>query len=301
MENFNGLKIFVRAAEARSFVGAGRQLGLSASAIGKSIARLEDRLGVRLFHRSTHSVSLTPEGVVFLERCRCILAEMHLATEEMSQAKMVVRGPIRVSLPTWAMIFMPIFGRFMQVHPEVRLELNLTDRLVDVIEEGYDLVIRTGEVRDSRLMSRTVGRFRHAIVASPAYLEAHNVPQHPENLLDHRCLHRRHPETGKIDTWPLVRAGADIELDLPITAIVDTVEARIELAEQGAGIACVPSVCVESHVSDGRLVSLLQQDVRQAGALRLLWPASSNPSRNIRTLVDFVAQSAATRNPAASR
>lgn len=297
MENFSGLRIFVRAAETRSFVEAGRQLGLSASAIGKSVARLEERLGVRLFHRNTHSVNLTPEGAIFLERCRRILAEMDLATREMSQARMVVRGTMRVSLPTWAMIFMPIFGRFMQVYPEARLELDLTDRLVDVIDEGYDLVIRTGDARDSRLMSRTIGRFRHAIVASPAYLAAHGIPQSPDDLLGHLCLHRRHPETGRIDAWPFSRDGVDIELDLPVTAVANTVEARIKLAEQGAGIACVPSVSVETHIGNGRLVSLLQDGVREAGVLRLLWPASSNPSRNIRALVDFIAQSAAPRLP----
>ncbi|EJK85324.1 LysR family transcriptional regulator [Agrobacterium rhizogenes] len=295
MENFSGLKVFVRVAETRSFVDAGRQLGLSASAIGKSVARLEERLGVRLFHRSTHSVNLTPEGAIFLERCRRILAEMELATQEMQQARMVVRGTIRVSLPTWAVTFMPVFARFMQIYPQARLELDLTDRLVDVIDEGYDLVIRTGDMRDSRLMSRTVGHFRHTIVASPAYLAAHGIPQRPEDLLQHLCLHRRHPETGRIDTWPLAEEGADIELDLPITAVVNTVEARIELAEQGVGIACVPSMSVSTQIQGGRLVPLLQDCVREAGVLRLLWPASSSPSHNIRTLVDFIAQSAITQ------
>ncbi|MFT4182741.1 MAG: LysR family transcriptional regulator [Rhizobium sp.] len=293
MESFSGLKIFVRVSETRSFVEAGRQLGLSASAIGKSIARLEERLGARLFHRSTHSVNLTPEGAIFLERCRRILAEMELATQEMRQARMIVRGTIRVSLPTWAVTFMPIFGRFMQIYPQARLELDLTDRLVEVIEEGYDLVIRTGDMRDSRLMSRTVGRFRHTIVASPAYLAAHGIPLRSQDLLRHCCLHRRHPESGKIDTWPLAENGADMDLDLPVTAVVNTVEARIELAEQGIGIACVPSMSVAASIADGRLIPLLQDCVREAGVLRLLWPATGSSSHSIKTLVDFIAQSAA--------
>ncbi len=254
------------------------------------MARLEERLGARLFHRNTHSVGLTPEGGVFLERRRRILTELEIATQEISQARMVVRGPIRVSLPTWAMTLMPTFARFMRVHPEARLELDLTDRLVDVIEEGYDLVIRTGDVPDSRLMSRGIGHFRHAIVASPAYLAARGVPERAEDLLRHSCLHRRHPETGKIEAWPLARDGVDVELDLPVTAVIDAVEARIELSQEGLGIACVPAGAVLDRIASGRLRSILQDAVKETGAFRLLWPANGRPSCNIRALVDFIAQ-----------
>ncbi|WP_085044079.1 LysR family transcriptional regulator [Ensifer aridi] len=290
MENFGGLKIFVRVASDLSFVEAGRQLGLSASAIGKAIARLEERLGVRLLHRTTHSVSLTAEGTLFLDRARHILSEIELAIQELSEAAQKIRGPMKVSLPTWAMSFMPIFQRFMQIYPEVRLELELTDRLVDIVGEGYDLAIRTGEVRDSSLMTRVVARFRHTIVASPSYLAAHGIPTFPEDLLNHRCLHRRHPESGLIDVWPLAKDGNNLELDLPVAAVANSVEARIELAEHGAGIACVPSIAVSRHIEVGSLLSVLEKNVRDAGVLRLLWPAGAVPSRNVSVLVDFVAK-----------
>lgn len=290
MENLGGLKIFVRVADTLSFVEAGRQLGLSASAIGKAVARLEQRIGARLLHRTTHSVSLTMEGTLFLDRARRILSEMELAAQELSEAGHKVRGPMKVSLPTWAMSFMPIFRRFMQVYSEVRLELELTDRLVDIVGEGYDLAIRTGEVRDSSLMTRIVGRFRHTIIAAPSYLAAHSIPASPEDLLNHRCLHRRHPGSGLIDAWPLARDGVNLNLDLPVALIANSVEARIELAEQGAGIACVPSIAVSRLIEDGRLLSILEGNVRDAGVLRLLWPAGAAPSRNVGVLVDFVAQ-----------
>lgn len=290
MENFGGLKTFVRAADTLSFVDAGRQLGLSASAVGKAVARLEQRLGVRLLHRTTHSVSLTAEGALFLDRARRILLETELATQELSEARQSVRGSMRVSLPTWAMSFMPVFRRFMQVYPDVRLELELTDRLVDIVGEGYDLAIRTGEIRDSSLMTRIVGRFRHTIIAAPPYLAAHGVPSSPQDLFHHRCLHRRHPETGAIDAWPLTKEGVNLDLDLPVAAVVNSVEARIELAEAGAGIACVPSIAVCHRIEEGRLLSILESNVRDAGVLRLLWPAGMAPAHNVRTLVDFVAQ-----------
>ncbi|MFB9948906.1 LysR substrate-binding domain-containing protein [Rhizobium puerariae] len=290
MENLGGLKIFVRVATVLSFVEAGRQLGLSASAIGKAVARLEERLRVRLLHRTTHGVSLTAEGTLFLERARRILSEIDMATQELSVARQNIRGPMKVSLPTWAMGFMPIFQRFMQVHPEVRLELEFTDRLVDIVGEGYDLAIRTGEVRDSSLMTRIVGRFRHTIIAAPSYLALHGVPASPKDLLHHHCLHRRHPESGLIDAWPLAINGENIDWDLPIAMIANSVEARIELAEQGAGIACVPSIAVSRHIEEGRLVSLLEKDVQDAGVFRLLWPGGTIPSRNVSVLVDFVAE-----------
>jgi DNA-binding transcriptional LysR family regulator len=290
MESFSALKVFAQTAEAGSFVGAGRRIGLSASAVGKSIARLEERFGVRLFHRSTHSVTLTPEGVLFLDRCRRILAEMESATQELSLSHMAVRGPIRVSLPTWAVFFMPTFGKFMQAYPAARLDIDLTDRLVDLIGEGYDLVLRTGDVRDSRLMGRVIGRFKHAIVASPSYLAVHGTPERPEDLRSHLCLHRRHPETGKIDAWPLARGDADHALDLPVAAVVNTVEARIELAERGAGIACVPADAVAAQIGDGRLQTLLDGHLLDAGTIRLLWPADLKTAYNIRTLIDFIVE-----------
>lgn len=295
MENFSGLKVFAEVAETCSFVEAGRRLGLSASAIGKAVARLEHRLGARLFQRSTHHVRLTAEGGLFLDRCRRILAEMELAAQELSEARGAIRGPLRVSLPSWALTFMPTFRRFMQAYPDVRLDLDLSDRLVDLVEEGYDLAIRTGDVRDSRLTTRMIGRFRHAIVASPAYLASHGVPQRPEDLLDHLCLHRRHPQTGAVDAWPLASHGEDIQLDLPVKAIIDSVEARIELAAEGAGIACVPSIAVIRPIEDGRLVSLLLDHVRDWGVFRLLWAGGGNVSRNVRALVDFVVQSSASQ------
>lgn len=290
MENTNGLKIFERVAETLSFIDAGRQLGLSASAIGKAVARLEQRLGARLLHRTTHTVRLTTEGALFLDRARRILSEFEQATRELSEARRSVRGPLRVTLPTWATGFMPIFRRFMQAYPEVRLELDLSDRLVDLVAEGYDLAIRAGELRDSTLMTRTVGRFRHTLIAAPSYLAAHGVPTTPENLCEHSCLHRRHPETGTIDMWPLAQNGVNLDMDLPITAVANSVEARIELAEQGAGIACVPSIAVSRQLEEGRLLSVLEGNVCDAGVLRLVWPGGAAPSQNVRALVDFVAQ-----------
>ncbi len=289
MDRLGALNVFVQAAEARSFVAAGRQLGVSASAVGKAVARLEERLGVRLFHRNTRSMTLTPEGRLFLERCRRIFGEVEAAEQELSQATAAPRGVLKVSLPLFGTLLMPTLASFMRAYPEIRMELDFTDRLVDVIEEGFDAVIRTGVASDSRLMSRKLGTFRHRLVASPDYLARHGRPKVPEDLRAHACLHHRHPVTGKLEPWPLLHEGDDPELELPATVIASTVEARIYLAEQGFGIACLPPFAIEHQLAEGRLVSLLEDCVDEVGRLRALWPASRNLSPKIRVFVDFLA------------
>ncbi len=136
MDSLNGFMVFVQVAETRSFVAAGRLLGVSASAVGKSVARLEEKLGVRLFHRSTRSVTLTAEGTLFLERSRRILAEIEAAEQELSQASSAPRGRLRVSLPLVSSLVLPVLGEFMATYPDIELDLDFSDRLVDVIEEG---------------------------------------------------------------------------------------------------------------------------------------------------------------------
>lgn len=288
MDRLAALNAFMQSAEARSFVAAGRHLGVSASAVGKAVARLEERLGVRLFHRSTRSMTLTAEGSLLLERCRRIFGEVEAAEQELSQATTVPRGTLRVSLPVAEALFLPVIASFMRAYPEIRMELDFSDRLVDVIEEGFDAVVRTGNVEDSRLMSRKLGAFRHRLVASPDYLARYGIPATPEDLSSHACLHHRHPTTGKPEPWPLVWEGADLDIELPIAAVASTIEARIYLAEQGFGIACLPPYAVRRQLAAGTLVPVLEDSVRDTGTLRLLWPASRSP--RIRAFVDFLAE-----------
>ena len=148
MDSLGSLNAFVRAAEARSFTVAGRQLGVSSSAIGKAVARMEERLGVRLLHRSTRSITLTAEGALFLERCRRIFSEIEAAELELSQTQEAPRGTLRVSLPLVGMLMMPTLVAFMRAYPEIILDLDFSDRVVDVIEEGFDAVVRFAEVGD---------------------------------------------------------------------------------------------------------------------------------------------------------
>lgn len=290
IDQMAGLSAFVQAAETRSFVAAGRQLGVSASAIGKAVARLEERLGVRLFHRSTRSITLTPEGSLFLERCRRIFCEIEAAELELSHTREAPRGKLRVSLPLIGMLMMPAVMAFMRAYPEIELDLDFTDRLVDVIDEGFDAVIRTGAAEDSRLMTRSLGTFSHRIVASPDYLAARGTPQHPEDLMAHACHHHRFPSTGKLERWPLSRDGQEIVIDLPVTSVASTLEPQICLAEEGFGLACLPLFAVRRQLANGTLVSVLDKHIADVGAFRILWPASRHTLPKIAAFVGFMAR-----------
>lgn len=288
MDSLGSLNAFVQAADARSFTLAGRQLGVSSSAIGKAVARLEERLGVRLFHRSTRTITLTPEGSLFLERCRRIFCEIEAAELELAQTQGAPRGRLRVSMPIVGMLMMPTLSAFMRAYPDIELDLDFSDRLVDVIDEGFDGVVRAGEVSDSRLMARVLGTFRLTLVASPDYLARRGTPRKPEDLQSHACLHHRFASNGKLERWPLRRGRK--ELELPTTAVVNTIEPLIFMAEQGLGITCLPDFAIRRQLADGSLVTVLEQHTQHQGTFRMLWPSSRYLSPKLRVFVDFMAK-----------
>ncbi|MFK8329821.1 LysR family transcriptional regulator [Pseudomonas sp. BJa5] len=288
MDSLNGFVVFVQVAETRSFVGAGRLLGVSASAVGKRVARLEEKLGVRLFYRSTRSVTLTAEGSLFLERSRRILAEIEAAELELSQASGAPRGRLRVSLPLVSSLVLPVLGEFMREHPAIELDLDFTDQVVDVIEDGFDVVVRTGEPADSRLTARRLGNFRSMLVASPDYLAQRGTPQLPADLLQHVCLHYRFPNSGKLEPWALRQAAGEPELQLPTSMVCNNIETRVCFALQGLGIAYLPDFSIREALADGRLRPILADHVQRSGVFHVLWSASKHPSPKVRALVDFL-------------
>lgn len=291
LENLGALNVFVQAAEARSFTVAGQRLGVSSSAVGKAVARLEDGLGVRLFHRSTRAITLTPEGGLFLERCRRILCEVEAADLELSQTRARPAGVLRVSLPLVGMLMMPTLSAFMRAWPDIELDLDFTDRLVDVIEDGFDAVIRTGEVNDSRLMTRSLGAFRYRLVGAPAYFERHGVPRTPADLAAHRGLYHRYPSTGKLEAWGLVGDNGTPIAGPPTAAVSSAIEPLLYMAERGLGLACLPDFAVRDRLAAGTLVSVLEDAVQHGGTLRILWPSSRHVSPKLRAFVDFMADS----------
>jgi DNA-binding transcriptional LysR family regulator len=289
MDKLLALRAFVCAGETRSFVAAARQLGLSPSAVGKAIARLEDELGARLLHRSTRSMALTEEGAAYFDRCRQLLGDLQEAEAELRAEQARPAGVLKVGLPLVGMLLMPVIADFMRDYPEVRPDLDFSDRMVDVIEEGFDVVIRTGDLSDSRLMSRHLGSFGHLIVAAPAYLRRHGYPETPADLSRHACLHHRYPSTGRLEAWPVQQDGRRLDLALPVRATASTIEPLIDLAAQGIGIACLPRFSVERLLQTGTLEAVLSDFMVSSGQMRALWPSARHLSPKVRLFVDYMA------------
>ncbi|BBH15291.1 LysR family transcriptional regulator [Chromobacterium haemolyticum] len=289
MEKMSGIELFAHIAQQGSLVAAGRQLGISASAAGKGLARLEARLGARLVQRSTRRLTLTSAGEQYLQRCLRILDEVETAERELQQEQAAPRGQLKVGLPHECGVLAPLLAVFMQDYPEIELDLDYSDRLVDVIGEGFDVVIRGGEPGDSRLSARRLGAYRMRLVAAPAYFARCGEPASPMDLTKHRCLHYRYPRSGKLAPWPL--AGQDEDAPaLPVHACANTGDALIQLAEQGAGIACLPDFTVRRQLADGQLRALPEAWAGRSGVLYLLWPGSPYPPPRLRAFIDFFAK-----------
>ncbi|MBT2785282.1 MULTISPECIES: LysR family transcriptional regulator [unclassified Halomonas] len=290
MDSLSGIEYFVQAAETRSFSVAGRNLGVSSSAIGKSVARLESRLGIRLLHRSTRSITLTAEGALFLERCRRILSEVEAAELELSEIHQEPKGKLRVSFPLVGQLVMPVLTSLMHRYPLIELDVDFSDRMVDVIEEGFDAVIRTGEPADSRLMSRSLGNYSLVLVASPNYLSQHGHPLTPADLVNHACLQHKFPSTGKYEAWPLRPISNETTPTLNTAMVCNTSEALIEVARAGLGIACLPDFMVREAIGKGELVTVLNDHIEHQGTFRMLWPSSKHLAPKLRVFIDFMVE-----------
>lgn len=290
MDKLSGLLAFVRTAELGSFVAAGRVLEISASAVGKGVARLERDMGVRLLQRSTRRMQLTEEGRAFHERCRRILDDLDDAQAMLSRVRQAPRGRLRVSAPVVGHHFlMPVVPAFLARHPEVELDLHFTDRAVDLIEAGVDVAIRSGDLPDSGLVSRPLQPFRLQLWASPAYLAERGTPHDVRGLRQHAAVRFRHPDSGKLLEWPMLQ-GQD-GADLPRTVLAcDNMEAVRNATVRGLGIACMPDFLAREGAADGRLVPVLETQLGVNGRFQALWPSNRHLSPKVRVFVDHLSE-----------
>jgi DNA-binding transcriptional LysR family regulator len=291
MDNLNGIVAFVRTAETLSFVAAGQKLGVSASAVGKTIARLELSLGVRLFHRTTRKVTLTDEGRDFYDRCHRILEDLHEAQTVLSESAQTPRGRLRVSLPAIGYRFLlPVLPEFTERYPDIELDLDFNDRLVDVVEGGFDAVIRSGSLTDSSLMARRLGEFRFTLCASPSYLARHSKPLTPEDLASHACVRYRFPTTGKLQPWILSLVDEFEPAQLRSTMVCNNMEALREAVIAGFGIGYMPDFLARDAIATGALATVLDAWLVTPGQFSILWPSSRQLSPKVRVWVDFMCE-----------
>lgn len=288
LESFAGLAAFVTSVETGGFAAAGRKLGVSASAIGKAVRRLEKRLGVRLLQRTTRSISPTAEGELLYVRSVRILDDVREAEDAISKTRSVPRGRLKISVPTvlGCRVLVPALPRFMADYPEVELELDFNDRLVDVVADGFDLVVRTGEVSSSRLIARKLGPHQFVTCGSPAYFAQRGVPQTPAALAEHSCLRFRFPSTGLLAEWELSGNGEHPPLG-PGLALNDG-EALVAASLAGMGIAHLPVYYVSTHLKRGQLQEVLRGYEVSRGHVWLVWPPGRKDVPKVRVFADFV-------------
>ncbi|WP_204377987.1 LysR family transcriptional regulator [Chromobacterium sphagni] len=287
LASISDLAVFIAVAEQGSFVGAGRVLGVSASAVGKRVGRLETALGARLLQRSTRALALTAEGATVLSRGRRMLEEAAAMRAELERAGRLPDGLLRLSLPPIGGVMMAELAAFQQRYPEVSLELDYSERNVDLIEEGFDAAIRVGTGDGGKLRSLALPGFRRLIVAAPDYLARHGQPDIPAQLAGHRLIHYRSPNSGKLEAWPLADAV------LPRALVCNSVHARLEFVLQGQGIACLPDISIRRELEDGSLRPLLNSENGEEIRLWLLWPSSRGMSARLEAFVGCMREWAA--------
>lgn len=287
LEPLTGIRTFVAAAKAESFTAAADELNLSKSAVGKSIARLEERLGVKLFHRTTRRITLTADGEAYYATCSTALGEIQAMEETLASRTEVPSGRLRIDLPAayGRKIVLPVLLRMTQSYPGLSLTTTFSDYLIDPIEEGVDLLIRFGEIKDaSGLVARSLGKQKLMICASPEYLRSAGVPASTESLMAHKCVvgYRR----GQPLSWSVLNTDNEVVRFVPPpTHQMGDGEAILAAALSHCGFCQLPSSLVEEHIDNGTLVQVLQ-DAATFVDVSLVWPKTRHLLPKVRRIVD---------------
>jgi DNA-binding transcriptional LysR family regulator len=291
MDAATDMRVFVRVVERGSFSAAAEDLQLTPSAVSKLVTRLEDRLGVRLFHRTTRRLALTPEGETYHLRARDILAAIDDAETEVAQSGTTARGRVRVNAGTAFVLheLAAALPDFLYRYPEVEVELAVTDRMIDLLAENADVAIRTGPISDPSLVARKIADAERGIFASPAYLDRHGVPQTPDDLSRHNCIVLS--SIPAINRWPF-RDGTKVRIvQVTSRVIVDDAEVALRLAIAGAGIVRVSDILVGEAVRRGLLVPLLaDQHVAEPLPVSAVYPQGRHRMAKVRAFVDFIVE-----------
>ncbi|MCB8837249.1 LysR family transcriptional regulator [Aurantimonas sp. VKM B-3413] len=282
LERLTGLIAFARAGSLGSFTAAARSLSISPSAVSKSVQRLETQLGVPLFTRTTRSLTLTAEGRDLHERAVRLLRDAEEIGQVATAARGEPSGPLRIatSLPIGVHVIAPALPAFRALHPNVTVDLRLSDRIVDIVEEGIDVAVRIGELSDSRLLSRRLAPHRLSCFASPAYLARRGTPQHPDDLAGHETVVLRYQSTGQSLRWPFQIAGRVREITPSSGVTTDASDALVAILAAGGGIGMVAPFLAAPYVARCELVPVLTEFAVERNNITALWPESrrSNPA-----------------------
>lgn len=286
--DLNAMAVFARVVETNGFSAAARSLGVSKSAVSKDITQLEDHMGVRLLQRTTRRLALTDAGTAFYERCARVVAEAEEAERALSQLQVSPRGLLRLSAPVGFGVahLSGVLAEFQSEYPEVQIDLQLADRLVDLVEEGFDMAVRISRLQDSSLVARKLCPMPLHLVATPQYLAQKGFPAEPRDLSHHNCLLYSYAASG--DTWPF-RLG-DRDLSVHVHGNLRTNNGDLILAAVLAhqGVAILPEYMIGERMCRGELVEVLAECRLPASAVYAIYPHSRHLSTKVRVMVDLL-------------
>jgi DNA-binding transcriptional LysR family regulator len=287
MDRLDSMRVFVRVAELGSFSAVARQMEVARSVVTRQVAALEAQLGVKLIVRSTRSLALTSAGEAYLGRCRQILELVEAAEDGLAEEGAIARGHLRVSVPLSFGLrhLVPLMLDFERTYPEISLDLDFTDRRVNLIEEGVDLAIRITGRLDPQDVARRIGSGRLLVLASPDYLKRHGEPRHPLDLADHECLIYL-PSQGS--GWTFMIDGRPTVFPVRGCLRANNGDGLVEAAARGLGIACQPTFIAAPAIEAGRLRTLLSDFVMPELGIYAVFPSNRFIPHRVRLLVDYL-------------
>jgi LysR family transcriptional regulator for bpeEF and oprC len=293
MDQLQGMRVFARVAELGSFARAADEMDMSRAMASSYLAQLEKHLGTRLLHRTTRKVTVSPEGAVYLERCKRILAEIQSADDEMRHARARPQGKLRIDVPVafGRYLLMPALPAFTERYPEMALEIRFNDRYVDLAAEHIDVVLRSGEIRSPDLIARRIATSRLVTCAAPQYLARHGVPRTPADLRSHRTIGFLRTDTSRPSEWIFRHGRDDVQkLKLSFALSFNTSEPMISSALEGQGIVQTTDLLLGRGIAEGRVVELLKEYSCEGPPLSVVYPRATQHLAKVRVFAEFAAE-----------
>ena len=304
MDRFDALQAFVRVVEAGSFTKAAQTLHMSKTTVTQLVQQLEARLRVKLLNRTTRQVKVTADGTAYYERVVSLLADLEDADAGLSSALAAPKGRLRVDVPSplARMILIPALPAFHARYPEIQLDMGVSDRMVDLIGDNVDCVLRGGELTDSSLIARRVGELRFGVYAAPSYLERAGTPSHPHELegTHHRVVGFLRVHSGRVAPFAMSRDGENVKVQGRYVVAVDDGNAYLAGGLVGMGILWLPHYMAEAHVARGELVTLFDGWSVDSMPVYVVYPPNRHVSAKLRVFIDWVADLMAQHAPIAS-
>lgn len=290
MDRLTSMAVFVKAAETGSFATAAAALGLSSQMVGKHIRFLEERYGMRLINRTTRRQSLTEAGSAFYERSKAVLVEAEAAEALAASLLATPRGKLKINAPVSFGVhrLTPMLARYLRQYPEVHVDLTLSDRIVDVVDEGYDAVVRIAPLPDSRLIARALAPYRLVACASPAYLAERGMPARPEDLAAHECLGFAYWARPPMSEWEFTSTQGTHVVRVTSRFSINNGQALRSAALAGVGIIHQPREMLDEDLASGRLVQVLPDYESPSRPMHLLFAPDRKPTPKLRSFIDFV-------------